>query len=142
MGLLQEIEIRMQIFPLVLLFIASGIPSNEATVKSCLECTGTSGDCVTGSDQVPRSVCGPEVNEACRAAAITKASGEVEFQRMCCKGDDCKAVHGDVDGGHLDQVSFTVKNCNTMDPRSSSAPSSTTAYSLAFFFFLFVAANL
>ena len=32
-----------------------------------------------------RSECGPEVNEACRAAAITKASGEVEFQRMCCK---------------------------------------------------------
>ena len=23
---------------------------------------------------------------------------------LCCKGDDCKAVHGDVDGGHLDQV--------------------------------------
>ena len=32
-----------------------------------------------------RSECGPEVNEACRAAAITTASGEVEFQRMCCK---------------------------------------------------------
>ena len=32
-----------------------------------------------------RSECGPEVNGACRAAAITKGSGEVEFQRMCCK---------------------------------------------------------
>ena len=32
-----------------------------------------------------RSDCGPEVNEACRAATITTASGEVEFQRMCCK---------------------------------------------------------
>merc|ERR1719239_1335545 len=86
--------------------------------------------------------CGAEVNEACRAAAIRTASGEVQFERMCCKGDDCQTFHGDTDGGHLDQVSCTENNCNSMDPRTSSAPSSTIASSLAFTLFLLVAANL
>ena len=57
----------------------------------------------------PSSKCGDEVNQACRAAVITTKDGKVEYQRSCCKGDDCKTVHGDADGGHLDQVRYNDK---------------------------------
>ena len=56
------------------------------------------------------SKCGDEVNQACRAAVITTKDGKVEFQRSCCKGDDCKTVHADADGGHLDQVRYNNKH--------------------------------
>ena len=39
----------------------------------------------TNDFSMNRVDCGGEVNEACRAAAITTASGEVQFERMCCK---------------------------------------------------------
>ena len=101
----------------------------------------------------PSSKCGDEVNQACRAAVITTKDGKVEYQRSCCKGDDCKTVHGDVDGGHLDQVRYNNKHfyepnvlslrrqqrwhfscptndCNTMDPRSSDSRTITSSSSL------------
>merc|ERR1712210_60414 len=133
MGSLLRIPITsMKTFLLSLTLVLLALQGSKAgNVTSCLTCTATPG-CAEGTG-TGKACAWPGTAEGCYVLASTT---EVEEQtvtvwsRGCCNGNSstitaCSEIHESQDVGEistrLDQSWCETNNCNTMDPRSSSA---------------------
>merc|ERR1712080_363534 len=122
----------MKTFLLSLALVLVTIQGSKAVnVTSCLTCTGIDGACAEGTGKGMACARGAD---GCYVLASTGEGGGqsvTTWARGCCSGTSttvgmgCSDIHESQDAGgasvRYDQSWCDTNNCNTMDPRSSSA---------------------